>query len=92
MIPEGEPVMMGQFSIAKQPTVILFDSGASHTFINRSFVMKYQLPIEAMVGSFCIQSPRGQMYTKEVVEHIPIELIGHTFQLTCLFLRIKIWM
>ena len=38
-IPEGEPVMMGMFSVAKQNVVILFDSGASHTFINRAFVM-----------------------------------------------------
>ena len=79
VIPEGEPVMMDRFSIAKQPIVILFDSVASHTFINRAFVMKYQLSIEAMEGSFYIQSPRGQLYTKEVVEHVPIELVGHTF-------------
>ena len=41
MILEGEPIMMGLFSIADQPVVILFDSGASHTFISRSFVMEY---------------------------------------------------
>ena len=41
VIPKGEPVMMGQFSVAKQPVVILFDSGASHTFMNRAFIMKY---------------------------------------------------
>jgi hypothetical protein len=34
MIPEGEPVMMGLFLVAKQKTVILFDCGASHMFIN----------------------------------------------------------
>ena len=36
MIPEGEPVMMGLFSIAEQSTVILFDFDALHTFINRA--------------------------------------------------------
>ena len=72
VIPEGEPVMMDRFSIAKQPIVILFDFGASYTFINRAFAMKYQLPIEIVDNSFCIQSPRGQMYNKEVVEHVPI--------------------
>jgi hypothetical protein len=79
VIPEGEPMMMGQFSVAKQPAVILFDSGASHTFNNRAFVRKYQLPIEVMEGNFCIQSPRGQMHTKEVVECVPIDLVGHIF-------------
>jgi hypothetical protein len=60
VIPEGEPVMMGVFSIVNQKAVILFDSGASHTFINRAFAVKYQLPIEVMDNSFCIQSPGGR--------------------------------
>ena len=54
VILEGELVMMGLFSIAKHPVVILFDSGASHTFINRAFAMKYQLPIEVVDNSFYI--------------------------------------
>jgi hypothetical protein len=33
---EGEPVMMGMFLVANHPAIILFDSGASHTFISKS--------------------------------------------------------
>jgi hypothetical protein len=36
--PEGEPVMMGTFLVANHLAVILFDSGASHTFISKKFV------------------------------------------------------
>jgi hypothetical protein len=43
-IPEGEPVMMGKFLVANHPAVILFDSGASHTFICKKFVEKYYIP------------------------------------------------
>ena len=32
-IPEGAPVMAGTFSINDRPVKVLFDSGASHTFI-----------------------------------------------------------
>jgi hypothetical protein len=39
--PEGEPVMMGTFPVANYPAVILFDSGASHTFISKNFVEKH---------------------------------------------------
>jgi len=56
---EGEPIMMGMFSIAKQNAVILFDSSAPHTFINRAFVMQYYLPIEVVDNSLCIQSLGG---------------------------------
>ena len=36
-LPEGAPVMMGTFSINHKPEVILFDSGASHSFISPKF-------------------------------------------------------
>jgi hypothetical protein len=39
--PEGEPIMMGTFLVANHPAVILFDFGASHTFISKKFVEKY---------------------------------------------------
>jgi hypothetical protein len=35
---EGEPIMMGTFVVANHPAVILFNSGASHTFISKKFV------------------------------------------------------
>jgi hypothetical protein len=41
---EGEPVMMGTFLVANHPAVILFDSGASHTFISKKFVEKHCIP------------------------------------------------
>jgi hypothetical protein len=57
--PEGEPVMMGKFLVANHPAVILFDSGASHTFISKKFVEKYCIPyIESREG-FIIHSPGG---------------------------------
>jgi hypothetical protein len=39
--PDGEPIMMGTFLVANHPTVILFDSGASHTFISKKFVEQH---------------------------------------------------
>ena len=36
-LPEGAPVMTGTFSINHKPVIILFDSGASHSFISKKF-------------------------------------------------------
>ena len=36
-LPEGAPVMPGTFSIHNKPAVILFDSGATHSFISAKF-------------------------------------------------------
>ena len=59
--------MMGMFPVADHPTVMLFDSSASHSFINRTFVVKHEIPIGEIKENFFIQSPRGRMCTKEMV-------------------------
>src|SRR6185295_13107721 len=39
-VPEGTQVMTGMFSINQCPVVVLFDSGASHTFISEACVAR----------------------------------------------------
>jgi hypothetical protein len=51
--------MMGMFPVANHPAVLLFDSSASHTFINRTFVTKHDIPIMGTQEDLFIQSPRG---------------------------------
>jgi hypothetical protein len=72
--PEGEPVMMVTFLVANHPAVILFDSGASHTFISKNFVKKHCIPCTESREGFIIYSPGGQIFTKEVAFHVPVTL------------------
>jgi hypothetical protein len=57
--PEGEPVMMGMFLVANHPAVILFDSGASHTFISKNFMENHCIPYTESREGFIIHSPGG---------------------------------
>jgi hypothetical protein len=77
--PEGEPVMMDTFLVANHPVVILFDSGASHTFISKNFVEKYCILCTESREGFVIHSPGGWIFTKEVAFHIPLTLAGREF-------------
>jgi hypothetical protein len=77
--PEGKPVMMGTFLVANHPTVILFDSGASHTFISKNFVEKYCILCTESREGFVIHSPGGWIFTKEVAFHISVTLVGQEF-------------
>jgi hypothetical protein len=86
-IPEGEHVMMGMFPVANQLAVMLFDSGASHTLFNRTFVVKHDIPIGETIENFHIHSPGGRMCTKEMVHQVPIELGGHLFLTYMLILK-----
>jgi hypothetical protein len=85
--PEGEPVMMGTFLVANHPVVILFYSGASHTFISKMFVEKYCIPyIESREG-FIIHSLGGQIFTKEVAFHVPVILAKRDFPTNMIVLK-----
>jgi hypothetical protein len=77
--PEGETMTMGTFSIANHPVAILFDSGASHTFMSKAFVEKHCIPSVESKKGLVIQSPGGQIFTKEVVFHVPMNLVGYEF-------------
>jgi hypothetical protein len=77
--PKGEPMMMGTFLVANYPTVILFDSGASHTFISKSFVEKCCIHCTESREGFVIHSHGGRIFTKEVAFHIPVTLAEREF-------------
>ena len=62
-IPEGAPVMSGTFSINGHPVTILFDSGASHTFISKECAIRLGLKIESMPKPYHIHSPGGTLIT-----------------------------
>jgi hypothetical protein len=85
--PEGEPVMMGTFLVANHPAVILFDSGASHTFISKNFVEKHCIPCTESREGFIIHSPGGQIFTKEVVFHVPVALAEPEFPTNMIVLK-----
>ena len=77
--PEGEPAMIGMFLVSNHPAVILFDSGASHTFMSKTFVEKHCIHSTESREGFVIHSPGCQIFTKKVVFHVPITLAGREF-------------
>jgi hypothetical protein len=85
--PEGEPVIMGTFLVANHPTVILFDSVASHTFKSKNFVEKHCIPCTKSREGFNIHSPGGRIFTKEVAFHLPITLAGREFPTNMIILK-----
>jgi hypothetical protein len=45
---QAQDVVLGMFLASSYPATVLFDSGASHSFISSSFVVKHHLPITIM--------------------------------------------
>jgi hypothetical protein len=69
--PEGEPVMMGTFLVANHPAIILFDSGASHTFISKKFVEQYCIPYHESREGFKIHLPGDKYLLKKWLSKCP---------------------
>jgi hypothetical protein len=85
--PDGEPVMMGTFLVANHPAIILFDSGASHTFISKKFVEQHCISYHESKEGFKIHSPGGQMFTREVAYQVPVTLAGRDFPTNMIVLK-----
>jgi hypothetical protein len=81
--------MTGIFSVYNQPALILFDSGASHSFISQKFSAKCQLPFYHSKGSFMIAIPRGKITTNQLNQSVPFQLGSHIVKTTLLVLGLE---
>jgi hypothetical protein len=88
-LPEGAPIMIGTFSVFNQPALILFDSGASHSFISQKFNAKCHLPFCHAKGSFMITTPGGKTLTNQLIQSVPIQLGSHIIKTTLLVLGLE---
>jgi hypothetical protein len=85
-IPEGAPVMTGIFTVLNYPAIILFDSGASHSFISAKFSAKCQLPFHHTDGGITISTPGGRVATYQINRQVPIKLGSIVIRTTLLIL------
>jgi hypothetical protein len=88
-LPEGAPIMTGIFLVFNQPALILFDSGASHSFISQKFSAKCQLPFYHAKGSFMIATPGGKLATNQLNRNVPISMGSRIFKTTLLILGLE---
>jgi hypothetical protein len=68
------------------PIIILFDSGATHDFINRACTQKHHLGIQHSDSLYMISTPRGRMATKHIVPKTPLNLGGRVFKVCLIIL------
>jgi hypothetical protein len=71
-----QDVVLGMFLASSHPATILFDSGASHSFITSSFVAKHNLSIANMKHTMLVISPAGEMRTKHICPAVSISIRG----------------
>jgi hypothetical protein len=82
-------VVLGIFLARSHPATILFNFGASHSFISSSFVAKHSLPITTMKHTMLVSSPGGEMRTKHICPAVSITIRGVDFSSNLILLDSK---
>jgi hypothetical protein len=73
---QAQDIVLGMFLLSSHPVTILFDSGASHSFISSSFIVKHSLPIATMKHTMLVSSLGGEMRTKHICPVVSITIRG----------------
>ena len=58
---------------------VLFDTGASHSYISRGFVDKFKLPTKVLRTPMLVTSPGAEYMASQGCFHIPLAIGRHVF-------------
>ena len=79
-VPAGEVVMAGMFLVNKHPAIVLFDSGASHSFMSQAFASRHdQKIIEVSKGGYNISSAGATISTNKIVRNVLISILEREY-------------
>jgi hypothetical protein len=86
---QAQDIVLGMLLASSHTATILFDSGASLSFISSSFVTKYSLTIATMKHTMLVSSPGGEMRTNHICPEVSITIRGVDFPSNLILLDSK---
>jgi hypothetical protein len=76
---EAPDVVLGTFLVNSIPARVLFDSGASHSFVTEHFVKKGKLKSTMMTRAMLVQILGSIVKTKDNCVDVPVVIHGVSF-------------
>jgi hypothetical protein len=86
---EAQGIVLGEFLVSSVLATILFDSGASHSFISSSFVEKHSIPTVLLKAPLLTRTPRGDIKCQLGCPRVRIILSGVEFLADLVVLKSK---
>jgi hypothetical protein len=86
---EAPNVAIGMFLISDTFAVVLFDSGASHSFISATYVGKHNLPLALLKCQMIVSSLGGDMPVRQLCPKVNLEIRGVDFIANLIVLESK---
>jgi hypothetical protein len=65
-------VIVGMILVNDNGAIVLFDSGASHSFVATNFVQKHNLPLSMLKNQIIVSSPGGDMHARHICPKVSI--------------------
>jgi hypothetical protein len=72
-------VAVGMFPVESYSAKVLFDTGATHSFVSASWVESHNIPIEPMVPPLIVNSVGGKVQSDRICPNLRIEIRGIAF-------------
>jgi hypothetical protein len=76
---EAPDIVLDTMLVNSNTSLILFDSGASHSFISTEYVVKYNLLVSLLKCRMVVSSPGGDMPSRQVCPKVNIKIRGVDF-------------
>ena len=73
--------MVGMFTIDSHLAYVLFDSGASHSFMSIGFVDRHNIPLMVIPYAYRIRTLGAQMCINTRMDTLSLVLATHTYHL-----------
>jgi hypothetical protein len=84
---EGADIAIGMFYINAIPSAILFDSGATHSFISARYANTYELPLQNMKTAMIVITPKGPVDANYMTHRLTLTIMGREFWATPIVLE-----
>ena len=86
---EPPNVVIGMFMVNSRPVTMLFDTGATHSFITKSYVEQHSLFTIALKKCLLVSSPGGELRSHIVCPRVSIAIRGAKFSVNLMVLDTK---
>ena len=73
--------MASMFTIDSHPAYVLFDSGASHSFMSMGFAQRHNISLMAIPIAYRISTPDAQLCVNTRTDTVGLVLATHTYRL-----------
>ena len=80
-------VVLGTLLVNSVPASVLFDTGASHSFMSEDFTFMHGIKSEDMNASLLVHTPAGQFRTSMICNNVPVEIEGLEFLVSPIILK-----